>query len=59
MSSKLKTVNVQFKDTKYNYITNVSSSSSKKEIERYFVGQRFNLGTIKDNVQICTSIKIN
>lgn len=29
-----------------------------KEVERYFVGNEFNLGVVEDNIQRCTGIEL-
>jgi len=51
----MKSIEVKFKDSKYNYLTNVNGT--KDEIINYFVGTFFNLGTVNDNMQQCTSIE--
>jgi len=53
-----KTVFVKFNEWKYNYHTNINGKLSDEEIKKYFVNKPFNIGSVEDNVQICTDVAI-
>ena len=55
--NKLNAVEVHFDNSEYDYITNVSSNSTKVSCELYFVGQYFNVAIYpNENLQKCKSI---
>lgn len=59
MSSFHKSVEVLFKDSKYNYKTTVNGRKSNKLIRMYFVHQKFDVGTYpEENLQECIDINI-
>ena len=41
----LNSVDVIFKNPKYNYTTSVSAKATEESVRKYFVGQIFNVGT--------------
>lgn len=54
----LKTAEVLFENSKYNYKTSVNGQLSEEEIKAYFEGKTFNLGNGEsDDLQKC--IKCN
>jgi len=48
--TSLPIVRVQFKESKYNYSTNVSHSTTEEEAKKYFVGQWFNVGVFPEEI---------
>lgn len=53
----MNTVHVNFADSKYNYITNVSTQTTEAEAKKYFVGKSFDMGNFpKEDYQKCISI---
>jgi len=57
MLHNLHTVKVKFKDPQYNYITNVSSQTTARAAENYFVGNHFNVASFPgENFQRCMAI---
>jgi len=48
-----KTANVRFTDNKYDYKTSVNGKLSDTEIIKYFKGQVFNMGNVRDDLQKC------
>ena len=56
----MKSVKVKFKNAKYNYTTSVNPQCSDEEIQKYFVGTVFNVGSFPEEImETCTSIEIN
>ena len=55
---KLKTANVFFTDSKYNYSTSVNGKQTDAEIIAYFKNQMFNMGHIEDDMQICINCTV-
>jgi hypothetical protein len=54
----LNSVKVLFKDSEYNYETNVSHQATKMSCEAYFIGKRFNLGRYdNEDFQRCIGIE--
>jgi len=50
--TSLGVVTIKFDNPKYNYTTNVSSSTTEAEAKRFFVGKMFNVGSYpKENMQ--------
>lgn len=49
----MKSIKVIFEDSKYNYETSVNQELTDQQIKEYFIGQIFNLGRFKDNLQKC------
>jgi hypothetical protein len=41
------------------YSTSVNGACSNEEITRYFVGQLFNIGTVKDEMKKCEKVEIS
>jgi len=60
--SKLATVEVIFKDKKYNYKTSVNGDCTDESLRDYFIDTCFDLATYSEpyimNVQRCIDIKI-
>lgn len=55
----MKTVKVIFEDSQFNYSTNVNPKCSNQEIEKYFVGNYFDMGFYPiENMQKCINIEI-
>ena len=54
----LKTANVFFSDSKYNYKTSVNGKLDDAEIIAYFKYQWFNLGSIEDDMQLCINCTV-
>ena len=54
----LKQAKIIFNDANYNYTTSVNGQLTDKEIIKYFKHKWFNLGTEKDNMQLCIEVKI-
>lgn len=53
----MNSIKVLFANKKYNYETNVSATSTKEDVECYFVGRAFDLGQYpKEDYQICTGV---
>lgn len=51
-------VKVFFANSSYNYTTSVSNTATKESLQRYFVGQRFNVTNYpNENMQVCTGIE--
>lgn len=51
-STSLGVVTIKFDNPKYNYTTNVSSSTTEAEARKFFVGKMFNVGSYpKENMQ--------
>lgn len=60
IGSNLNSVKVIFENPKYNYTTDVSSSTTEASAKKYFVGKFFNVGIYpKENLQKCIGIKFN
>jgi hypothetical protein len=58
--SKLNTVKVMFENSKHDYETNVSVSSTEKDCQNYFVGRMINVGSFPDETMAkCIKIKFN
>ena len=56
---KFKSVNVKFKNAKYNYTTSVNPQISDEEIQKYFIGTAFNVGSFPEEIfETCTSVEI-
>lgn len=51
----MKTIKVIFADPSYNFTTKINGT--KEEILLYYVGNIFNCGTIKDDMQRCTGVE--
>lgn len=55
----MKTVKVIFKDSTYNYVTNINGQVSESEARKYFVGKYFDLGVYpKEDMQQCINIEL-
>lgn len=54
----LKTAEVIFKNSSYNYRTSVNGKLTDEEIISYFKGKTFNLGRVNDNLQTCIDCKV-
>jgi hypothetical protein len=60
IGSNLNSVKVIFENPKYNYTTDVSSSTTEASAKKYFVGKFFNVGIYPiENLQKCIGIKFN
>jgi hypothetical protein len=60
MSNKLQSVLVKFKDSRLNYRTSVSHTSTLESLTKYFVGQSFDMGSFPDeNMKQCIGIELN
>lgn len=55
MVMKMKTIKVIFADPSYNFTTKINGT--REEILLYYVGNIFNCGTIKDDMQRCTGVE--
>ena len=57
--SNFKTVLVQFENASNNYFTSVNGKLSDEEIQRYFIGKRFDLGIYpNEDLQMCIGCTI-
>lgn len=57
MTKKLNTVRVVFRDAEYDYTTNVSSECTKKDCDKYFIDNYFDMGRFpQENLQKCVGI---
>jgi hypothetical protein len=55
----MKAVKVMFADSQYDYTTSVNAKATDKELKKYFVGARFNVGAYPiENMQECINISI-
>lgn len=54
----LRTIRVIFKDSKYNYLTDINDSVSHEIVKNYFVNRRFDVGKYSvENIQVCIGIE--
>ena len=51
----MKEIKVTFENGDYLY---TRINGTKEEIERYYIGNYFNIGTVSDNIQKCVSVEI-
>ena len=50
----MKTIQVKFENSQYNYLTDVSDNATKESIENYFIGTFFNVAPYPtENMQKC------
>lgn len=55
----MKAVKVMFADSQYDYTTSVNPKATDKELKKYFVGARLNVGAYPiENMQECIDISI-
>lgn len=57
--AKFKTAHVKFEDEKYNYSTSINPNCTDQSIKDYFVGKKFNMGRVKDDLQLCIGCEID
>ena len=58
--TSLGVVTIKFANPKYNYTTNVSSSTTEAEAKKFFVGKMFNVGSYpKENMQEVIDIEFS
>jgi hypothetical protein len=51
-------VKVMFNDSKYNYMTSLSTQCAKQDAQDYFIGQTFDVGVYPvENMQTCIGIE--
>jgi hypothetical protein len=54
-NTTMKTVQVQFENSQYNYLTDVSDNATNESIEKYFLNKFFNVSPYPtENMQMCT-----
>ena len=55
----MKTVHVLFEDSGYNYTTSINPECTFDEIYDYFVGIKFNVGGMDENMQECIAVTVS